>query len=208
MRTQTTMTSERRGLEGGHESPGRNALRRFLRHRLAIVGLVILALVAVMSIMLPLLLPLDPTQIDLATRARQPPSPQHILGTDTSNRDIFARLVYGGQTSLIVGFGAVAIALVIGVVLGMLAGYYGGWVDQTIGRLTDTILSLPSLLMVIVFVSAGGPSIVSVIVVIALLTWPPATRLVRGQFLSLREAEFVTAARVIGVRDRWITLHH
>ena len=191
-----------------HESPARRALRRFLRHRLAIVGVAIIVVVVVISVFLPLLVPLEPAKIDLSVKAGQPPGPGYPLGTDTSNRDVWARLVYGGRTSLIVGFGAVFFAVLIGVVLGGLAGFYGGWIDQVIGRLTDTVLSMPSLLMVIVFVSVVGPSIGSVIIVIALLTWPPTCRLVRGQFLSLREAEFVTAARVIGVRDRAITVRH
>jgi peptide/nickel transport system permease protein len=172
------------------------------------VGLGFLISVAVTATFLPMLVSLDPTRIDLTTKASQPPGPGHLLGTDPSNRDNLARLVFGARTSLTVGFGAVAVSLLIGVTLGLLAGYYGGGVDQVIGRLADIVLSVPSLLMIIVFVSLVGPSIESVIVVVALLTWPGACRLVRGQILSLREAEFITAARAIGVSDRGIVFRH
>ena len=122
--------------------------------------------------------------------------------------DVWTRLVYGARTSLLVGFGAVAISMVIGTILGIVSGYYGGTVDQVIGRITDAILSMPALLLVAVFVSVVGPSLQSVLIVIALLTWPSITRLVRGQYLTLREAEFVTAARIIGVTNRSIMQRH
>lgn len=191
-----------------HVSPTRAAVRRFLRHRLAIVGVFLVIAVVLMAAFAPLLSPWAPNWIDFDTGARQPPSPAHILGTDVSGRDIWARLLYGGRTSTIVGFGAVALYLIIGTVLGMIAGFYGGLLDQLIMRFTDTILAIPPLLLIIVFVTVVGPSIGSVIVVIALLGWPVTCRLVRGQLLVLREAEFITAARVVGVSDRAILLRH
>lgn len=191
-----------------HVSPTRAAVRRFLRHRLAIVGVVLVVAVLVMAATAPLLTPWAPNWIDFETGARQPPSPSHVLGTDVAGRDIWARLLYGGRTSTIVGFGAVGLYLIIGTLLGMLAGFYGGLLDQAIMRFTDTILAIPPLLLIIVFVSVVGPSIASVIVVIALLGWPVTCRLVRGQLLVLREAEFITAARVVGVPDRAILLRH
>ncbi len=191
-----------------HVSPTRAAVRRFLRHRLAIVGVVLVTTVVLLALLAPLLTPWAPNWIDFSTGARQAPSPEHILGTDVAGRDIWARLLYGGRTSTIVGFGAVGLYLIIGMALGMLAGFYGGLIDQAIMRFTDTILSIPPLLLIVVFVSLVGPSIVSVIVVIALLGWPVTCRLVRGQLLVLREAEFITAARVVGVPDRSILLRH
>lgn len=191
-----------------HVSPTRAAVRRFLRHRLAIVGVVLVTAILVMAAIAPLLTPWAPNWIDFDTGARQPPSPAHVLGTDVSGRDIWARLLYGGRTSTIVGFGAVGLYLIIGTLLGMLAGFYGGRLDQAIMRFTDTILAIPPLLLIIVFVSVVGPSIGSVIVVIALLGWPVTCRLVRGQLLVLREAEFITAARVVGVPDRAILMRH
>jgi peptide/nickel transport system permease protein len=191
-----------------HISPGRAAFQRFLRHRLAVVGVVVVTIIIVMAIAAPLLTPWDPNRIDFSTGSRQPPSETHPLGTDVAGRDVWSRVLYGGRTSVTVGFGAVAIYLVIGVLLGLLAGFHGGRADQLIMRFTDTILSIPPLLLIIVFVSVIGPSIGSVVIVIALLGWPVTCRLVRGQLLVLRESEFITAARVIGVPDREILFRH
>ena len=191
-----------------HISPTRAALRRFRRHRLAVIGLLIVIVIVLMAIAAPLLTPWDPNRIDFATGARQPPSALHPLGTDVAGRDVWARVLYGARTSVAVGFGAVAIYLVIGVLLGLIAGFRGGRTDQVVMRLTDTILSIPPLLLIIVFVSVVGPSIGSVIAVIALLGWPITCRLVRGQLLVLRESEFITAARVVGVPDREILFRH
>ena len=190
-----------------HEGLARQAVRRFLRHRLAIVGSVILAFVAVTAIFLPIVTPLDPVQTDYSN-IRGAPGPGHVLGGDLSGRDVFARLVHGTRISLLVGFGAVAVYVTIGTLLGLTAGFAGGIVDQVIMRVTDTIMSIPPLLLIIVFVSVIGPGLTSVITVIGLLGWPITTRLVRGQLLSLREAEFVTAARVIGVSNPRIVLRH
>ena len=197
-----------RQVVGVHVSPRRAAVRRFLRYRLAIVGVVILLLIMLMAALAPLLTPWPPNWIDFQTGARQPPSAAHILGTDVSGRDVWARVLYGARTSLIVGFGAVTLYLIIGTLLGLAAGFYGRFVDQGLMRFTDTIMAIPPLLLIIVFVAVLGPSIISVIVVIGLLGWPVTARLVRGQLLVLRESEFITAARVIGVRDRTILFRH
>jgi peptide/nickel transport system permease protein len=183
------------------------AVRRFFRHRLALIGLGILIVVVAMAVLAPFITSYSPEDLDLRS-IRQPPSLTHLLGTDILGFDVWSRVVYGTRTSLAVGFGAVGISIAIGTVLGVLAGFYGRWIDQVIGRATDTIMSMPTLLLVAVFVSVIGPSLESVILVIALLTWPSITRLVRGQYLSLRESEFVTAARVVGVRDAGIIFRH
>ena len=188
-----------RQVVGVHVSPRRAAVRRFLRYRLAIVGVVILLAIMLMAALAPLLTPWPPNWIDFQTGARQPPSAAHMLGTDVSGRDVWARVLYGARTSLIVGFGAVTLYLIIGTLLGLAAGFYGRFVDQGLMRFTDTIMAIPPLLLIIVFVAVLGPSIISVIVVIGLLGWPVTARLVRGQLLVLRESEFITAARVIGV---------
>jgi peptide/nickel transport system permease protein len=193
---------------GEHVSPRRAAVRRFLRYRLAIVGVFMLTIIILMAIFAPLLTPWPPNWLDLNTGARQPPSPAHILGTDVSARDIWARVLYGARTSILVGFGAVALYLVIGTLMGLAAGFYGRFIDQGIMRFTDTIMAIPPLLLIIVFVSLVGPSIISVIAVIGLLGWPVTARLVRGQLLVLRESEFITASRVVGVPDRTILFRH
>jgi peptide/nickel transport system permease protein len=190
-----------------HETLFRLALRRFLRHRLAIVGLVILGVLIVMAILAPWIAPYDPTALDLRA-IKLPPSAEHPFGTDGRGYDVFSRFVWGARTSLIVGFAAVTVSVSIGTTLGVLAGYYGGAIDQVISRLIDTLMSLPPLLLVAIFVSVIGPSLESVIIVIALLTWPQIGRLVRGQYLVLRESEFIVAARVVGAGDRKIMLRH
>jgi peptide/nickel transport system permease protein len=189
-----------------HTSLARAALRRFLRHRLAVIGTVVLTVIVAMAVFADVVSS-KPFFTDL-TAVSQPPTAAHPLGTDRSGRDVWARVVHGARTSLIVGLGAVAIYVAIGTLLGGLAGLLGGWVDAVIMRATDALMSIPTLLLVIVFVAAVGPSLGSVVAVIGLLGWPGACRLVRGQLLSLREAEFVTAARVVGASDTQILVRH
>jgi peptide/nickel transport system permease protein len=189
-----------------HVSLTRAAFRRFVRHRLAVIGTIILLFV-VFGALLADVISSKPFFTDVKA-VSQAPSPAHILGTDRSGRDVWARIVHGARTSLAVGLGAVAIYVTIGTILGGLAGMLGGWVDNLIMRATDTLMSIPTLLLVIVFVAAVGPSLGSVVAVIGLLGWPGAARLVRGQLLSLRESEFVTAARVVGVGNRKVLTHH
>ena len=191
-----------------HESLLRTTVQRFLRHRLAIVGTVMVVAIVILAVAGPIFLP-SPYFADITShRPPAPPSALHLLGTDTSGRDVLARVVLGARTSLIVGFGAVAVYVALGTVIGIVAGYFGGWVDQLLMRFTDTVLSIPTLLLVIIFVSVVGPSLVSVIAVIGLLGWPSVARIVRGQLLSLRDAEFVTAVRVLGVDDGGIIRRH
>jgi peptide/nickel transport system permease protein len=188
-------------------SNSKRALGRFRRNRLAAAGATVIVLLILVAFLAPLLAPQSPTQPDMRA-VRAAPSASHWLGTDEVGRDVWSRLIYGARTSLSVGFGAVAIAVVIGTLLGGFAGFYGAWVDQVIMRVTDTVMSVPPLLMIIVFVSLVGPSLQTVIVVIALMTWPATARLVRGQFLTLREREFVLAARVLGAGDWRIIGRH
>ncbi len=182
-------------------------LVRFRRHRLAMLGLVTLGAFTLLAIFGPLVLG-DPFFTDISRPPPAPPGFGHILGTDTSGRDVLARVALGARTSLIVGFGAVAVYVTIGTLIGLLAGFLGGGVDQFLMRCTDVVLSIPTLLFVIIFVAVIGPSLISVIAVIGLLGWPAVARIVRGQLLFLREAEFVIAARVVGVADRAIVTRH
>jgi len=189
-----------------HQSLARAATRRFLRHRLAVLGLVMLSVIVLMAVLADLISN-KPFFTDVKA-VSQAPSAAHLLGTDRSGRDVLARVVHGARTSLVVGIGAVAIYVTIGTLLGGIAGLRGGRVDFFIMRIVDTLMSIPTLLLVIVFVAAVGPSLASVVAVIGLLGWPGACRLVRGQLLSLREAEFVLAARVIGVSSSQILIRH
>ncbi|MGB3444717.1 MAG: oligopeptide ABC transporter permease [Actinophytocola sp.] len=188
-------------------SPGRMALRRFLRHRLAIAGVVVLLLVVLTTVFAPLLAGHDPLKVDLS-QVRQPPSGEHVLGTDGSGRDVFARLLYAGRVSLLVGVCSALLAVVVGTVLGAVAGIAGGWVDALVMRAADVFLSFPVLVVMIVIAGVLGPSITTMVVAIGLFTWPRAGRVVRGVTLSLREREYVQAARAFGARTGWLVVHH
>ena len=181
--------------------------QRFIRHRLALIGTTLLLIVAISSIAAPLIVRHDPYTTDLRAY-RKPPSSEHLLGTDSAGRDVLSRLLYAGRVSLSVGLVAVSIYVTIGIVLGGLAGYYGGWVDSVIMRVADMVLSFPSLIIIIVMVSLLGPSIYNVMIVIGALGWPPIARLVRGNFLSLRQQEFVVAAQAGGAKHRRIIFRH
>ncbi len=188
-------------------SPSRMAVRRFLRHKLAIAGLLVLVLVILVTVFAPLLTGHDPTRVDLS-QVRQPPSGEHLLGTDGSGRDVFARLLYAGRVSLLVGVLSALLAVGLGTILGAIAGIVGGWVDATIMRAADVFLSFPVLVVMIVIAGILGPSVTTMVIAIGVFTWPRAGRVVRGATLSLREREFVHAARAFGARPRWLIVHH
>lgn len=183
------------------------AARRFSRHRLATIGLVVLALVILACVLAPLLSPYGPNDIDLRGR-NQAPGLDHWLGTDGTGRDIFARILYGGRVSLSVGFIAVAISAAIGIVVGCIAGYFGGKVDLALMSLVDMVLTFPRLVIIIAFVAAVGPSIFNTMLVIGLLSWPSIARLTRGEILALRKQEFILAARSLGTRPWVIIVEH
>lgn len=182
--------------------------RRYRQHVPALIGSgVLLALILLAILASQVTSGRDPYISDLQN-FRASPSMTYPLGTDAIGRDVFSRLVYASRVSLSVGLVAVSIYLVIGTVLGVIAGYIGGAVDSFVMRLADVILSFPLLMLIIVIVSVIGPSIYNVMVVIGLLGWPSVCRLVRGNVLSLREQEFVVAARAAGVRDFQIAFRH
>jgi peptide/nickel transport system permease protein len=167
----------------------------------------LLFLLVVASLGAPQIARHDPYTVDLRSY-RKGPSAQHRLGTDSSGRDVLSRLLYAGRVSLSVGLVAVSIYAAIGIVLGGLAGFYGRWVDSLIMRIADMVLSFPSLIVIITIVSILGPSIYNVMLVIGAMGWPPIARLVRGNFLSLREQDFVIAAQSIGAPNRRIIFRH
>ena len=181
--------------------------QRFRHHRMAVAGLVVLLLLVVGAIGAPVIARKSPYKVDLSSY-RKPPSRAHILGTDAAGRDVFSRLLYAGRVSLSVGLVAVSIYTAIGMALGAIAGYFGEWVDGLVMRLADVFLSFPSLIIIITMVAVLGPSIYNVMLAIGLLGWPPIARLLRGDLLSLREREFVTAARAIGAPGWRIVTRH
>jgi peptide/nickel transport system permease protein len=189
------------------DSPGSRALRRFLRHRLALLGLVILIIIGLAALFAPLIAPYDPAAQNLVD-FRQPPSASHWLGTDGFGRDVLSRLIHGARPSLSVGLIAVTIYELIAIVLGSLAGYYGGKVDWIIMRAVDVVMTFPSLIIIIFLVAILGPGLRNTVVAIAILRWTEPTRLVRGQILSLREMDYVLAARSLGGKDGRIIRRH
>jgi peptide/nickel transport system permease protein len=188
-------------------APRSRVWRRFRRHRLALIGSSILLILVLMAVFAPIISPYDPYKVSF----REPlltPNPSHWMGTDDLGRDLLSRLIYGSRVSLSVGLVAVSIYMVIGTVLGLVSGYLGGAVDQVVMRVTDAVMSFPSLLIIIVAVSIAGPSIYNVMLAIGLLQWPRIARLARGQVLYLREMDFITAASCVGVPTRRVLFVH
>jgi ABC-type dipeptide/oligopeptide/nickel transport system permease subunit len=173
----------------------------------AMFGLCAIAVLVVLAIAAPLVSRWDPTAIALANQL-QPPSLAHWLGTDLQGRDVWARLIYGARISLSVGFLSQTIALSIGLTLGLISGFYGRWVDETVMRLADVTLAFPSLLLLIALAAAFEPSLGTVLVTIGIVGWAGMARIVRGQVLVVRQLEYVQAARALGERDYRIITRH
>ncbi|MBW2518990.1 MAG: ABC transporter permease, partial [Deltaproteobacteria bacterium] len=180
--------------------------RRLRYNRMAMSGAVIVLLMFMLAVIAPFV-GRDPGAIDISARL-QPPSFQHLLGTDDLGRDVFVRILYGARISLMVGFVAVGIATFIGIVLGALAGYYGRWVDGIIMRFVDIMLCFPAFFLILAVIAFLDPSIWNIMVIIGLTGWMGVARLVRAEFLSLRERDFVLAAKAIGARDSRIIFRH
>ncbi|HEV2147684.1 MAG TPA: oligopeptide ABC transporter permease [Longimicrobiaceae bacterium] len=183
--------------------------RHFRRNRMAMGGLVIMILLYVVTLLTPLIAPYDPAaQGDIVATRYLEPSWEHLMGTDKFGRDILSRVLYGARISLSIGFIAVGISITLGTLLGAVAGYFGGITDGVLMRLTDMMLSFPRLVLLIVVIALFEPSIWLVVVVLGLTGWMGTARIVRGEVLSLREREFVQAARALGMGDGRIILRH
>lgn len=182
-------------------------LRRFVRHRLAIIGLVAFIMIALAALFAPLLTPYDPAEQDLFNIA-QPPSPAHPLGTDELGRDLLARVLYGGRVSLAVGLFASLIATAIGVAVGAAAGYYGGIIDNLLMRLVDLLLAFPSIFLLLILFSLIRPSLNAVIFFLAAFGWLYLARVVRGEFLALREKEFIESSKALGAGNMRLIFKH
>lgn len=189
------------------QSPSRRTLRRFLRHRLAVTGGVILIVMAIAAILAPLVAPYDPNTIDL-TRISQPPDRDHWMGTDRVGRDALSRVIYGARISLSVGIVAVGIYLAIGFLIGATAGYLGGLVDSVLMRFTEIVMCFPTFVLILILVGMLGPNIGNVMLVLGLFGWPDVARLVRGQVLQVRAQEYVIAARANGGGTFYILARH
>ena len=188
-------------------SPFQLALLRLRRAKLALFGLVVIALLALAAIFADVLAPYGENEIDLFS-ITAPPSSAHWLGTDELGRDELSRLFYGGRVSLLVGVGAALVSTLIGIVVGALAGFYGGWVDGTLMRFVDLILAFPAIFLLLIVFSMRGSSVLSVILFLGLFSWMWLARVIRGEFLALKQREFVEAAHSIGVPDGRIIVRH
>ena len=169
----------------------------FRANRLAMLGLIILVLLALMAILAPYLAPYSPTAQNLADRL-QPPSARHWLGTDALGRDILSRIIWGSRVTLFIVGTVALISPIIGLLIGTIAGFAGGWVDQVLMRITDIFLAFPKLILALALVAALGPGIVNAVLALAITGWPPYARLARAETLAVRNADYIAAARLQG----------
>lgn len=185
----------------------RDSLRRFAANRMALAGLVGVTFIILLAIFAPwiALTPYDQANI---LETLQPPGPEHLLGTDAVGRDFYSRLIWAARTSVLVGFAAAGLSMLIGLPLGAVAGWRGGWVDAVMQRVIELMTAVPGLLLALLLVSIYGGGLVNIILFMGLTGWIGTCRLARGQFLALREREFVTAARALGIPERRIMVRH
>jgi peptide/nickel transport system permease protein len=182
--------------------------RRFGRNRLALLATLVIVGVILAALLAPLLPLADPDTVDTPNRLRPPLTTGHFLGTDEFGRDLLSRLVWGARISLLAGAASAAAAMLVGVVLGVFGGYYSGWPETVIMRLTDILMAFPYILLAIAIVAGLGPGLRNAMIAIAIVGFPIYTRLVRGIVLSVRGREFVEAARALGSPDRLILVRH
>jgi len=181
--------------------------RKFMKNKLAVIGAITLIIIILSAIFAPVIAPYKFEDMNLLDKLK-PPSADYWLGTDRYGRDIFTRLLYGGRISLLVGFGSVAGALIIGVSIGALAGYYGGIIDAILMRFVDIVISIPSFFLLITVIAIFKPSVGNLILIFAAISWTSTARIVRGEFLSLRSREFVLASKTIGTKSYKIIFSH
>ncbi|WP_372898448.1 oligopeptide ABC transporter permease [Salipaludibacillus agaradhaerens] len=191
------------------ETMTRIILKKFFKNKLAVVGGIVLLIIVTMAVFAPLIAPQDPRNVEMDLLNRlAPPSTEFIMGTDDFGRDIFSRVLYGARVSLLVGFLAMLGGAIIGTVMGSLAGYFGGRIDNLIMRLVDILISFPNIFLLILLIAFFSPSVSLLIIFLASLGWMSTARLVRGEFLSLREREYVLAAKTLGMRTNRIIFNH
>jgi peptide/nickel transport system permease protein len=182
--------------------------RNFARNRLAVVGLCIVLLLVLIAALAPWLAPASPTAGDLGNARLLAPSAVHWFGTDDQGRDILSRLIYGSRITLYVVVLVAVLAAPIGLLVGTAAGYAGGWVDAVLMRITDIFLAFPRLILALAFVAALGPGIENAVIAIAITSWPPYARIARAETLSIRQADYISAVRLLGASPVRIVLRH
>ena len=194
--------------QAAHRADHEAALRQTERG-LRLFGGALVLVIALAAVLAPLVAPHDPDQVNLLLRTKPPGTPGYLLGTDIYGRDLLSRLIWGGRVSLTMGLVAMALSASIGICLGVLSGYLGGRVDTLVMRVVDVMFAIPFLFIILVAARFFGQGdVTSLILILGLLSWPLIARLVRAQFLSLREADFVDAARAVGVADWRIAFRH
>lgn len=181
--------------------------QRFRRNPQTMLGSAIILILVLAAVLAPLIAPYDQFKPDVRNR-RAVPNDAHVLGTDELGRDVLTRMLFGAQISLAVAISAVGLALIVGATLGAMAGYFGGWVDVGISRIADTFLAIPGLILTIAMVGVLGPGLDKIVIAIAMNSWAGYARLVRGGFMSIKESEFVSAARAVGVGAPRIIIVH
>jgi peptide/nickel transport system permease protein len=177
------------------------------RSPLTVIGLALIASFTLIAVLAPLISPADPLKQVLSTRLK-PPSPSHWFGTDQLGRDVLSRIIYGARISLLIGTVVVGLAGSVGTFIGLVAGYFGGWLDEALMRLTDVFFAFPALILAMAISGALGPSLTNAMIAIAVVSWPVYARLVRAQVLSLREREYVDASRCLGASAGRIIWQH
>ncbi len=201
-----------------HESPTREALRRLIRHRSAQLGMFILGILVLCAIFAKQISPYDPTQLLRDVQRREPPCihllgcpedrPEHIFGIDGNSRDLFSRVIYGSRLSLQVGLLTISFAIIIGGLIGAFAGFIGGWIDDILMRTMDILMAFPSLLLAIAIVSALGIGLINALLAIGIVSIPRFARLVRSTVISIKEQDFIMAARSIGANQGRLLFRH
>lgn len=190
-----------------HRRLAYQGLRRFLRRRLAIVGAILVFLQLALALCAPLLATYDPVRPDFLS-VLQPPGRAHLLGTDDLGRDVFSRLIYGARISLAVGVIAVVLAVLVSVPLGLITGYFGGPIDEGVMRVMDSLMALPPLVLALTIAAVLGPGIKNVVIAIAVVSVPTYSRLMRGQVLSVKQNDYIWAARAVGLPVQYILFRH
>jgi ABC-type dipeptide/oligopeptide/nickel transport system permease subunit len=199
-------------------TPLQSALRRFVRHRSAQVGMIILGFLILVAIFAPILAPHDPIKPIRTVKRRAPPcihvlgcpadQPQHFFGIDSNQRDLLSRVIFGSRLSLEIGVSTVTFAIIIGLILGAIAGYAGGWTDNIIMRFMDVLLAFPSLLLAIAIVAVLGPGLINALIAIAFVSIPVYARLIRASVLQVKDQDFVSASRALGSSPVGILISH
>lgn len=190
-----------------HESIGAQVWRRFRQHRMAMLGLATILVFFFLALFAPVVAPYDPDQVNPLDRHKPPLTAGHLLGTDEIGRDVLSRLLYAGRVSLTVGFAAMLVTIVAGSLVGLCAAYYGGKTDVILMRLTDVFLSFPTIYLLLVLAAFVQPSVLTITLIVGFTAWMEVARIVRAQFLALKEQEFVTAARAAGATGPRIMFH-